>query len=360
MTTMRDVAEHAGVSIATVSFVVNNTKPVTQATRAKIEHSMQALGYRPNAVARALASRKTRILALAYPALDHQLGGSGMEFVIASARRAGELGYHLMMWPGSNDGAELTELLGQRLVDGVILMEVQLDDPRVPALQASGTPYALIGRTADPSGSLHVDIDFERTTHEAIRHLYDLGHRQMVLVTGSQDQESYHNYGPYVRTEQAYRQLMSELGLAVTIASSGQDAAAGRALADRLLSDHPDVTATILINEFAAIGLLSGLRRQGVAVPDDLSVLSLGMSDDMAKFTQPLMTIMRSPGVELGKLAVEQLVREMATGERPAPVLLPATLVVGESTAPPPSRRRRRSRPAARAGRPDEISEAGA
>ena len=168
MPTMRQVADHAGVSIATVSFVVNNTKPVTAATRARIEASMAELGYRPNAVARALASRRTRILALAYPARDHRLGGSGMEFMNAAAQAAGEHGYHLMIWPGANDGPELTELVGQQLVDGVILMEVQLDDPRVPALQSSGTPYALIGRTADPSGSLHVDIDFEQTTRDAI------------------------------------------------------------------------------------------------------------------------------------------------------------------------------------------------
>lgn len=343
MPTMRQVADHAGVSIATVSFVVNNTKPVTQATRSRIEASMRALGYRPNAVARALASRRTRILALAYPALDHRLGGSGMEFFLAAARRAAELNHHLMMWPGGNDGVELTELVGQRLVDGVILMEVQLDDPRVPALQASDTPYALIGRTADPSGSLHVDIDFEQTASDAMHHLHDLGHRQIVLVTGSQDRESYYNYGPYVRTEQSYRDVSVRLGVEPVIVASGQDTGSGRELAGRLLAEHPDATAILMLNEFAAIGLLSGLHRCGVRVPEDLSILSLVTSDDMAAYTQPQLTIMRSPGVELGELAVEHLVREMTTGERPAPVLVPSTLVVGESTAPPaPTRGRRR------------------
>ena len=337
MPTMRQVADHAGVSIATVSFVVNNTKPVTQATRTRIEASMRELGYRPNAVARALASRKTRILALAYPALDHRLGGSGMEFFLAAARKSAELSHHLMMWPGGNDGLELTELVGQQLVDGVILMEVQLDDPRVPALQSSGTPFALIGRTADPSGSLHVDIDFEQTVRDALQHLYGLGHRTIVLITGSQARESYYNYGPYVRTEQAYREIAVQLGMTPVIVASGQDTRAGRELADRLLVEHPDATATLMLNEFAAIGLLSGLYRRGVVVPDDFSVLSLVTSDDMAAFTQPLLTIMRSPGVELGELAVQHLVQEMATGERPAPVLLPSTLVLGESTVPPPA-----------------------
>jgi DNA-binding LacI/PurR family transcriptional regulator len=228
MPTMRDVADHAGVSIATVSFVVNNTKPVTAATRSRIEDSMRVLGYRPNAVARALASRRTRILALAYPMLDHRLGGSGMEFMIAAARTASACGYHLMMWPGANDGRELTELVGQQLVDGVILMEVQLDDPRVSALQATATPYALIGRTADPSDSVHVDIDFEQSTREALQHLHDLGHRHIVFVTGTQDRKSYYNYGPYVRTERAFRQVTARLGVAPVVVESGQDTTAGR------------------------------------------------------------------------------------------------------------------------------------
>ncbi|HEU5484053.1 MAG TPA: LacI family DNA-binding transcriptional regulator [Microlunatus sp.] len=342
MPTMRQVADHAGVSIATVSFVVNNTKPVTAATRARIEASMAELGYRPNAVARALASRRTRILALAYPALDHRLGGSGMEFMNAAAQAAGELGYHLMIWPGANDGTELTELVGQQLVDGVILMEVQLDDPRVPALQSSGTPYALIGRTAEASDSLHVDIDFEQTIRDALQHLCDLGHRRIVFATGSQAAQSYYNYGPYVRSEQAYRDEAGRRGIEPVIVESGQDAAAGRLLARRLLDEHPGTTAVLLLNEFAAIGLLTQLVHQGVAVPDDLSIVSMLTSRELAGYTQPSLTIMNSPGTGLGRLAVEHLVREMLTGDRPDPVLLPSTLVVGGSTAPPPAGARRR------------------
>jgi DNA-binding LacI/PurR family transcriptional regulator len=337
MPTMRDVADHAGVSIATVSFVVNNTKPVTAATRNRIEASMQALGYRPNAVARALASRRTRILALAYPMLEHRLGGSGMEFMIAAARTASAYGYHLMMWPGANDGRELTELVGQQLVDGVILMEVQLDDPRVAALQATATPYALIGRTADPSDSLHVDIDFEQSTREAVQHLHDLGHRQIVFVTGTQDLESYYNYGPYVRTEQAFRDVTARLGVAPVIIESGQDTNAGRDLAHRLFTECPDTTAVLVLNEFAAIGLLTGLTHRSVRVPEDVSIMSMLTSDEMAHYTQPSLTIMRSPGTALGELAVHQLVQRMTKGTDPEPVMLPSMLVRAESTAAPPA-----------------------
>src|SRR5215468_6543840 len=93
MVTMRDVADRAGVSIATVSFLLNDTKPVTPATRAKIEEAMAELGYRRNLVARALASRRTHIIAMAYPALDHKFGFSAAEFFTSAADAARKQDY---------------------------------------------------------------------------------------------------------------------------------------------------------------------------------------------------------------------------------------------------------------------------
>jgi DNA-binding LacI/PurR family transcriptional regulator len=92
MVTMRDVADRAGVSIATVSFVVNGTKPVSADTRTRIERAMADLGFRRNAVARALASRRTHILAMAYPALDHELSSSSLEFFTSAAATAALIG----------------------------------------------------------------------------------------------------------------------------------------------------------------------------------------------------------------------------------------------------------------------------
>src|SRR4051812_23123307 len=157
--TMREVAETAGVSIATVSFVVNNSKRVAPETRRRIEQAMAELGFRRNVVARALASRRTQIIALVYPVLEHRLAGSVTEFITSAARRASESDYHLVVWPVGNDGRELATLVGQKLVDGVLLMEVQLDDARVEALRELDIPFALIGRTRDVAGLHCVDID---------------------------------------------------------------------------------------------------------------------------------------------------------------------------------------------------------
>lgn len=332
MATIREVAEHAGVSIATVSFVINKTKPVTPATTARIEAAMSALGYRPNAAARALASRRTRMLALAYPALDHRLGGSGMEFMVAAAREANTHGYHLMMWPGAGNEQQLRDLVGRRLVDAVIVMEVQLEDARVQVLQETSTPYALIGRTSSPGDSPHVDIDFDQTVNEAIGHLHALGHRDIVFVTGTENAESYRTYGPYVRTEQAFRAAAERLGVETRIVRASPSSRAGREVAKRLLVMDWRPTAAMVLNEFTAVGLVNGLVHAGVSVPGEVSVLPLLASEETSGFTEPTLTIMRTPGAELGALAVDHLVRLMA-GETPEPILLPSTLVPGGSTA---------------------------
>lgn len=339
MVTMRDVADRAGVSIATVSFLLNDTKPVTAATRARVEQAMAELGYRRNAVARALASRRTHIIAMAYPALDHKFGFSAAEFFTSAANAAREQDYHLVLWPVGNDGTELTELLGQGLVDGVVLMEVQLDDPRVTVLQEMATPFALIGRTSALEGLSHVDIDFDRTVEDAVAHLHGLGHRRMVLVSGNLTDPLFSTYGPYVRSEAAYRRIAPEYGLETVVMECSGSTQAGQEAMARLVRDHPDTTAVMIVNEFAALGSVAGLNRLGRKIPDDISVLPLLMAPEMAALTNPQLTIMRTPGPELGQLGTEALIRQLEGADPLPPQLVPARLYPGATVAGPRGQR---------------------
>jgi DNA-binding LacI/PurR family transcriptional regulator len=337
MVTMRDVAQRAGVSIATVSFVLNDTKPVTAATRAKIEQAMADLGFRRNVVARALASRRTHIIAMAYPALDHKFGFSAAEFFTSAADAARQQDYHLVLWPVGNDGSELTELVGQGLVDGVVLMEVQLDDPRVSVLRGTGTPFAMIGRTSALEGLSHVDIDFDRTVEDAVEYVYNLGHRRLALISGNLNDPLFSTYGPYVRSEAAYRRVAPEYGLETVVMECSGSTLAGQEAMARLVRDHPDTTAVLIVNEFAALGAVSGLTRLGLRIPDDISVLPLLMAPEMAALTNPELTIMRTPGPELGPLGTEALIRQLEGADPLPPQLVPAKLHPGATTAPPHS-----------------------
>lgn len=327
MATVRDVAERAGVSIATVSFVLNGTKPVTPATRDRVEAAMADLGYRRNVLARALASRRTRILALAHPTLEQRLGSTTTDFVTSAARAARARGYHLVLWPVDTDGDEIRELLSQGLVDGVVLMEVLLEDARVEALTGSGTPFALIGRTAYPAGLIHVDIDFDQSMAIALDHLQELGHREIALVSVG---HALPEYGPKVRSAAAYRRLCGERGLRQLLLECEASVMGGRSLVPRLEGS----TAVVVMNEFAGFGLLSELASRGVAVPGDVSIVSF-TSPDMAAIADPPLTIMRPPGATLGALGVDALIDRLEDPElMPPPQLLPCILELGGSTGP--------------------------
>ena len=268
MVTMRDVAHRAGVSIATVSFVLNDTKPVTAATRARIEQAMADLGYRRNVVARALASRRTHIIAMAYPALDHKFGFSAAEFFTSAAEAARKQDYHLVLWPVGNDGSELTELRRpgprrRRRTDGGPAGR----PARRRSCRRRGTPFAMIGRTSSLEGLSHVDIDFDPTVEDAVGHLYGLGHRKLVLISGNLNDPLFSTYGPYVRSEAAYRRVAAEYGLEIVVMESAGSTMAGQEAMACLVRDHPDTTAVLIVNEFAALGAVAGLNRLGRGSP---------------------------------------------------------------------------------------------
>lgn len=331
---MKDVAERAGVSIATVSFVVNNTKRVTPDTRERIERAMTELGFRRNIVARALASRRTRIIALVYPALEHSLRGSAMDFISSAAQAASDADYHLVVWPDRGDIGQLTALVGQGLVDGVLLMEVTLDDPRVEKLRSLKFPFAAIGRTRDPSGLHCVDIDFDASLGVALDYLQGLGHRKIVFVSGARDEASAKTYGPHVRTVEAYLKVAAERDFEPVVMVSRQSATSGRTIAQHLATAAPDATAVVVRDEAAAAGLVAGLQSRGLGVPADISVLSLLTSHEMASVCHPPLTIVTSPGRELGRLGVEALLRQLHVGQPTVPDLRAGVLELGESTGP--------------------------
>src|SRR5690606_2275358 len=333
MATMQDVANRAQVSIATVSFVVNGTKRVTDVTRERVENAMRELGFRRNPVGAALANGRTRIIALLYPTLERNLSPTGVELFSSAARRARERGYDLILWPLGSDIEHIAVLARGGLVDGVILMEVKLEDPRVAALATNDVPFAMIGRTADPSKLPFVDIDMETSAREAYERLRALGHRDIAYIYSEGVK---YDHGADARARQAYRDSAEEHSSPQTLIPCAEHPTAGRELGARFAAEHPNTTAVILLNEHAAPGFMAGLAHAGVSVPGDLSVLSLGSSADMASMTDPPMSYLRTPGPELGELGFDAILQRLAEPEAPPmQALLPCVYVAGETLAAP-------------------------
>jgi DNA-binding LacI/PurR family transcriptional regulator len=334
--TMQQVADRAGVSISTVSFVVNDTKPVTPETRTRILDAIDELGYRRNATARALATRRSRNLALVYPLMDRNL----TTFVESAATAAEERGYKLMLWPirGDNPASEVASLIKTGVADGILLLEVQLDDERVLKLQQAKAPFALIGRTRDVEGTDYVDIDFERTTMDAIGQLAGLGHRHITLVIEDFDGTPLAGYSPPVRTELTFRETMSDRGLHGLVFRVPRDARSELSLADRLAEQAPQTTAIIIMHDEASFGLVNGLRRRGVAIPEDVSIVSIATSSALGALIDPPLTTYDAPGNELGGLAAGALITRLEERDvPPTQVLIACRRHDGASVGPVPT-----------------------
>lgn len=334
MATMRDVAQRANVSIATVSFVVNGTKSVAPDTHARVVGAMKELGFRRNVVARALASRRTRIIALVFPALDHRLNSTALSFIRSAANAASAHGYNLVLWPISNDADHITNLVAGGLAEGVLLMEVHLDDERVDRLTQSGIPFVLIGRTRHPEGLTFVDVDFEQTVTDGIDYLTTLGHSNIALIIKRIDGPRMAGYGPVVRTENSYRECLLERNADPIIVTCEESPAGGRVAAAELLARAPQTTAILIMNDDAAFGVVNGLASTGLCIPSDVSILSIATSSEMGAISDPTLSTMNAPGEELGRLGAEALIDQLEGGQvGPTHTMLACSLQIGDSTA---------------------------
>ena len=332
-TTMSDVAREAGVALSTVSYMLSGDKPVAAATRERIELAMQQLGYRPNAIARSLASRRTRILALHLPEFDVSAGETVFEIVRGAYDRAAERGYLLTVWPIASERApqELTDLVGQGHADGVLLVEVALDDQRIDSLQGAGVPFLSVGRSRE-SGQLHyVDIDFETTIAHALDALVETGHRDVMLIGRSRAMEA-SGYGPAVRSHEDFSRLAEERGLTHREHALDPSPQAGRELAREVFTAGPRPDAVVAMNDLAVVGFVNELQVMGLELPEDLSVVTVVSSRRTASMTSPSLTSWRAPGEEMGGRAVDGLLDQLADPHAPPTQVLVTCTPFGGSS----------------------------
>jgi DNA-binding LacI/PurR family transcriptional regulator len=334
MATMNDVAKLANVSLSTVSYALNGKRPISEATRSRIFSAMAELDFQPNAMARALASKRSGILALLFPISERGLGITELEFIISATDTAREFGYHLVLWTMPIQSPEqLHHLVQQGLVDGVIVMEVRLHDERITYLQDAAIPFSVIGRSEAMGAVAYVDTDFDVTAQASLDYLMALGHRHIAFVNQAQE-EAEAGYGPVVRAQEAFLRTIAGTGITGTVHLCHATPQAGYELFPKLLAADPALTAIVVMNERIFPGLLQAIADDGKRVPEDLSLLAIQSSVRVAEMSVPPLTVFALQAAELGRLGVTFLVRQLAGDTQlPTPVLLPCKLIEGGSTA---------------------------
>ncbi|MFE9170214.1 LacI family DNA-binding transcriptional regulator [Streptomyces kebangsaanensis] len=336
MVTLAEVAQHAGVSASTVSYVLSGKRSISASTRRRVEESIRVLGYHPNAGARALASNRSNIIALMVPLRTDMYVPVMMEIAIAVATTARAHGHDVLLLTGEEGPDAVRRVTGSGLADAMILMDVELDDERLPLLRATDQPSVLIGLPADTTGLTCVDLDWGATGALCLEHLAMLGHRDIAVIGEAPAVYERHT-GFAERTLDGLRSRARELGLRALHrpCEGGYDAMA--ATLSRILDERPATTGFVVQNESAVEPLLALLRQQGRAVPEDVSVVAI-CPDQVAVQASVRLTSVGIPAQEMGRRAVEHLMAKLDGRGTDEVVLLPPGLTVRASSGPAPSR----------------------
>lgn len=333
--TIREVARRAGVSIATVSYVLNESAPISEETRARVLAAADELGYRPSALARNLRARQSHTIGYSWHHVPRDHWHPILDpFLYSMAQAAEAEGYHILTFAQPTDGdpwRPYQELMLTGRVDGFILSETNRDDPRIRYLLDHDFPFVAFGRANEEWDFPYVDVDNAAGTRMAVEHLTGLGHRRIAVIAWPEDSLT----GSY--RLQGYLEGMEGAGLPVDpdwIIRTEHSEASGRRAMGALLALPPDrrPTAVVTMSDLMAIGAMNALYEAGLQPGRDVSVV--GFDDvPMAQYLRPPLTTLRQPITEVGARVVEMLLR-LIRGE-PLPerrVLLPPRLIVRESS----------------------------
>jgi len=333
-----EIARRAGVSRSTVSYALSGKRPVTEQTKQRIQAVIDELGYQPNAAAQALKEGRTRTLGLVIPPASQRLTDMQLGFVASVVEAAARADLDVLLSPSGGDHDRSFErVVSGRRVDGVILMEIRLEDERVARLQQTGLPFVTIGHTANPHGTCWVDVDYATLIARCVHHLADLGHRNIALINRSAELVAA-GYGPAHRTLAGFAEAVTQRSITGISVTCADDASAGETCIEQLREEHPEVTAAVTINEAALPGIQRALERANIAVPQDFSIAGVAARHSAEDF-RPQLTAADVPTLEMGTSAVDLLLERIAAPDAPARhLLLTPPISLRASTGPAPIR----------------------
>lgn len=335
--TSRDVAARAGVSQSIVSFYFTGKRPVSKDARGRIERAIEDLGYRPNRTAQSLRNQRTGQVAVLIPYISNPLYAA---YAAGAELALGEAGYLTMIFSNRAVPAQIDdyfETIADSGVDGIILFPFKDDIERIERLRRQGMPIAMVDRVvplaADGPPVDSVVVDNEGSVRGAVGRLLDLGHRNIGLITSSNE-----TYGePRLA---GYRKAFAERGLPVPaecLKLGGGRVGDGFTMTRDLLADVPGLTALVVTMNMPTLGALEALRTANLKVPAEISFIGFDTDDDTHHLPEPIAAI-RYPAIRLGRAAAGLLVERLKSGTaQPAmQIMMGADLFLGSSTARPP------------------------
>lgn len=324
MSTINDVAEKAGVSVTTVSRVLNNRGYISEKTREKVYRTMEELNYQPNEIARSLLRKQSNIIGLIIPDISHPFFG---EFANAAEYYAYRQGCKLLLCNSQLDPAkerEYIEMMKRHRVDGIIMGSHTLDVEVYRNL-----PYPVVTLDRQIEGIPFVASDNERGGELAAQLLIDKGCRKLAHICGNLQLDLLAN-----RRTSAFERVASENGATFMTLQTNMDVFDQQEyerIISGLLTEHPDIDGVFATSDIIAAFVIKWCRKLGKQVPGQVRIVGY---DDvrMASWVTPGITTVKQPIREMGRLAVELIRKQMDQEDFNMENMLPVALVERETT----------------------------
>jgi LacI family transcriptional regulator len=311
--TIKEVAAQAGVSVATISRVLNGKGPVRETTSRRVMETCQALHFTPHGIARSLSLRRTHTVGLLLPDLHGEFFSEVIRGIDAEARRTG---YHLLVSGFHSDRQEMVAVFRavRGRVDGLIVMSPDREAEMLSSHLPGGFPLVLLNSMAGASRA--ITVDNYGGAHAMMRHLRSIGHERIAFIKGPEQNAD------AAERLRGYRECVAD-----PIEIDGDfSEEAGYAAGAKLLSMRTRITAVFAANDAMAVGALGAFREAGVRVPEDIALT--GFDDiPIARYVTPHLTTMRVDVAQLGRRAFDLLISEQKEQHE----ILPVALVIRES-----------------------------
>ncbi|MEC0333422.1 substrate-binding domain-containing protein [Paenibacillus macerans] len=329
--TIKDVANKANVSIATVSRVLNNLPGYSEKTKDKVFKAIEEIGYQPNAIARGLINKRTHTIGVMFPTVSSLFSSEILRGVEDYAQ---DNGYSVVVCNTDSDGKrtlKYLQVLREKQVDGVIFSSEVLKKEYYQALKKMQIPFVLVSTESNYKNVPYVKVDDYKAAFDAVQYLIRIGHRKIALIGGTK-----HDKIAGVTRIEGYKKALETHGIPVDpayIAYGDFLFERGCEAMESLLRKAPDMTAVFAASDEMAIAALSVAAKHGIKVPEDLSII--GYDDlKLAQMVVPPLTTVRQPLYDMGNLASQKLIRMIKTGEAESSRIMAHSIVERQTVKP--------------------------
>lgn len=328
MTTIQDVASMAGVSVATVSRVLNNSMSVSEKTREKVLEAIKKLNYQPNLLGRNLRRTETKMILVLLPNIANPFYARIVKGIEDIAHKNG---YNIMLCNTDSDRNRekvYLELLKNRLADGLIFMASELSRDELEKI-GSEFPVVQCCEYREGAGISHVSIDNITASYKAVKHLIGLGHNRIGMITCR------NNFVSTIHRETGYKKALEEAGISFDqrlLEYGDYGFKSGLRAAVQLLSLDDRPTAIFAISDIMAVGAARAAKERGFSIPEDVAVVGFD-NISFSSMYDPAITTISQPKYDLGCIAMQLLLKQISNdAKEPGEIVLEHELVIRSST----------------------------